>query len=119
MDEVTCIVCPNGCRIAKKNHGRKVTYVGNGCEKGLDYAREEFINPKRMITTTVRISGAREPLLSVRTSAPIARREVMELMRRLSEIEVNAPVKAGEVVFENGLDEGVVVVSTKNLDIDS
>ncbi|MFH1836120.1 MAG: DUF1667 domain-containing protein [Methanobacteriota archaeon] len=61
--------------------------------------------------------GGVEPLLSVRTSAPIPRQKIFELMTQLSKVEVNAPVKAGDVIFENGLGEGVVIVSTKNLDV--
>ncbi|MFH1836119.1 MAG: hypothetical protein ABH851_08025 [Methanobacteriota archaeon] len=53
MDEVTCIVCPNGCRITQKNHDREISYIGKGCEKGLYYEREEIANPKRILTTTV------------------------------------------------------------------
>ena len=44
MRELTCIVCPRGCRL-KIDDDLNVT--GNSCPRGAQYAKDELTNPKR------------------------------------------------------------------------
>ena len=64
--EMTCIVCPNGCRLAVRRAGDQITVKGNLCPKGIHFARDELTHPARSLTTTVRILGAALPVLSAR-----------------------------------------------------
>ncbi|NLZ52003.1 MAG: DUF1667 domain-containing protein [Thermoanaerobacteraceae bacterium] len=36
---------------------------GNQCKRGIQYATDEFLNPKRISTTTVKIDGAHLPVV--------------------------------------------------------
>ncbi len=59
MIELTCIVCPKGCRLrVDDENGYKVT--GNVCARGEAYGREEALDPKRTVTSTVRILFERQ-----------------------------------------------------------
>ena len=54
--------------------GRLVEIVevrGNSCRKGDDFARQEHVDPRRTVTTTVAIDGARWPRLPVRTNGAV------------------------------------------------
>ena len=66
---LTCIVCPMGCQIeVTLDHDGKVTGItGNTCKRGYDYAQNEFTNPTRTLTSTVRIKSETDKLLPVRT----------------------------------------------------
>ena len=63
---LTCITCPMGCELTAELNGGVVTAVtGNTCPRGAVYAKEELTEPKRMLTSTVRIDGGCLPLLII------------------------------------------------------
>lgn len=48
MKEMICILCPMGCHLSiDTKNDYKVT--GNSCSKGIVYAKEELIAPKRVV----------------------------------------------------------------------
>lgn len=97
MKELTCIVCPNGCHLTVDEN---LSVTGNRCPRGIDYAVSEMTHPVRMVTSTVKVLGG-ECRTSVRTSVPVSKElipEVMEVIRRLC---VTAPVKRGQILASN------------------
>jgi len=115
--EITCIVCPWGCQVKLKvKEGEIRNIEGNKCCRGIGYARQEFYNPKRVLTTTVKLKGGRLPLLPVRTNKPIPKGTPRRCMQYLANIEVKAPVKLGEVIVLNILGTEANIISTRNLD---
>lgn len=117
--EITCIVCPWGCQIKLKvKEGEIRNIEGNKCRRGIEYVRQEFYNPKRVLTTTVKLKGGRLLLLPVRTNKPIPKGMLRGCMQYLANIEVKAPVKLGEVIVPNILGTETNIISTRNLDSD-
>ena len=112
----TCIVCPNGCQILlKEENGRIVEVIGGECKLGEEYTRKEFMNPERVLTTTVRVEGGALPVLPVRTEKPISKKLIQGCMKKLAEVIVKAPIKCGEVVYANILDTGVNIIASRDL----
>lgn len=112
----TCILCPRGCSLkVQVEDGEVLSVKNNECEKGIRYANDEVKNPKRTLTTTVRIRGAKLPLLPVRTKEPIPKGKIFEAMKVLAEVEPEAPVAVGQVVYHNILDTGVDVIATRDM----
>ena len=75
---IICTVCPQGCRIAVAGEGSRIESVtGVSCPRGKAYAEQEFICPMRILTGSVRTSGAAEVLLPVRSADRIPRDRVM------------------------------------------
>lgn len=110
---IICTVCPTGCEMKVTGENGKVTsVVGNTCKRGEVYAASEFSDPVRTLTTTVRVTGGSEPLVPVRTEAPVPKRLIAEIMTLVREVTLEAPVARGTVVLENVLDTGVNVVTT-------
>jgi CxxC motif-containing protein len=117
--EITCIVCPWGCQVKfKVKEGEIKNIEGNKCRRGIGYVRQEFYNPKRVLTTTVKLKGSRFPLLPVRTNKPIPKKMLGKCMQYLTNIEVKAPIKLGEVIVPNILGTRTNIISTRNLDSD-
>ena len=57
--EITCIVCPIGCKILVRTDGILFELLdGNKCKKGIDYARNEALEPRRMLTSSVLVKNA-------------------------------------------------------------
>jgi len=114
--EIICISCPKGCRITVQNRGEEIISItGNDCPKGIKYAEEEFINPLRILPTTVKVLGGELPLVSVKTEKAIPKRLLLKAMAEIAEIEVKAPVKIGQVIKGDLMGTGVSLVATRNI----
>lgn len=115
--EIICTVCPRGCHIQVEGEGEKIISVeGNLCKRGLTYASAEFAHPVRILTTTVKISGVKNDLLPVRSKEPLPKEKIFDCMEVIRKVEVNTPVKSGEVIVSNICQTGVDIVATKTID---
>lgn len=116
IKEYTCIVCPNGCEIKMQTEGQEIKMIeGNLCDKGKEYVTQEFLAPKRMVTSSVAVLGGELPLASVRTSAPIPKEKIFEAVKEIKGITLTAPVHAGQVVISNLFGSGCDVIVTKTV----
>ncbi|MCC3868978.1 DUF1667 domain-containing protein [Terrisporobacter mayombei] len=114
--EITCIVCPKGCQMIVNNIDGQYIVEGNSCIRGAKYGVDEVTNPKRMITSTVRLEEAYLNMLPIKTSSSVQKNLVFEIMNILSTIKITAPVKVGDIIVKNVLNTGVDIVSTKTID---
>lgn len=116
--ELTCISCPIGCQLQVHIENGKVLAVkGNSCKRGEIYAQKECTNPTRIVTSSVRVIGGSVKVVSVKTSEDIPKNKVFDCVKALKGIEVNAPVKLGDIIVKNVADTGANIVATKNVDI--
>ncbi|WP_456398559.1 DUF1667 domain-containing protein [Mesoaciditoga sp.] len=115
--EMTCIVCPIGCHLKVKvdKDGKFLSVTGNRCPRGAEYAKQEVTNPRRVLPTSVKVKNGELPLVSVRTENAIPKRLIFEAMKVIKSIEVEAPVKRGQVIVENLLDTGVNLIATRTV----
>jgi len=112
-----CIVCPIGCELAAVHDGSHVIEVTGGrCKRGREYAEAEIFRPERIVTTTVRIEGAAVPLAPVRTSRPVARDVVNQVLRCAAELTCRAPARAGDVLVEDVAGSGADLVLTRTFE---
>jgi CxxC motif-containing protein len=115
---LTCIACPIGCALQLTHEGREIVEVrGASCDRGAKYAAQELLDPRRQLSTTVPIEGARAARLPVKVSRPIPRDRVLEAVRAIHRLRARAPVRCGEVLLQDLLGEpGVSVVATRSID---
>ena len=113
VKELTCIICPRGCRLTIDENNN---VAGNTCPRGKDYAISEMTNPVRTITSSVRVVNREDTLVSVKTSGPIPKGKIMEVMAEINKIAVKAPIKIGDIAKKDILGLGVDIVVTKNID---
>jgi CxxC motif-containing protein len=116
-----CVHCPKGCVISiKVPEGvdpkaedllESLEVSGNKCKHGLKYVHQELVEPRRVLTSTVRVVGS-ERMLSVRTTEPVPRADIMAVMGELAQIEVNPPVKTGQVIQSDLLGKGIDIIAT-------
>ena len=113
MKELTCIVCPRGCRL-KVDDNMEVT--GNACPRGKIYAVNELTNPTRTITSSIRVSNRPYTLVSVKTDKPIPKDKMFDVMKEIDKLSVEAPTQIGQIVKANilGLDSNIII--TKNIE---
>lgn len=114
---LTCIGCPLGCSIVvEMEKDTVVSVTGNTCPRGDAYARKEVTNPTRIVTSTVRIKGGKTAMVSCKTESDIPKGKMFEVIGKLKDVEVNAPVRIGDVLVKNVADTGVDIVATKNVE---
>lgn len=113
---ISCIVCPMSCvgevEIAD---GQVIQTVGFSCERGRAYAKTEVTDPKRVLTTTVRIHDGTLSLLPVVSRQPLPKGKIAACVRCLASVEVQAPVQEGDIVAENILGLGVDIIASRDV----
>ena len=114
MKELICIVCPKGCHLkVDEDNDYKVT--GNNCPRGAEYGKKELTHPMRVITSSIRIQGGTQARVSVKTSTDIPKEKIWDIMKRLDEVEVEAPVHRGDIIEKNICGTQANLVITKDV----
>jgi CxxC motif-containing protein len=136
MRELTCIVCPIGCRLSvEESPDGRLAVSGNRCARGALYAEEEIRSPKRVVTATCRIEwsakaggrsggkagGGAEALgglrrLPVRSSVSCPKEQVDELIADIYAVAVSPPIKRGAAIISNWKGRGIDVLASRSLE---
>jgi CxxC motif-containing protein len=116
-EKFVCVGCPIGCPLELQHEGDEIIEIeGNDCKRGAKYAKQEFSDPRRSLSTTVAISGAMWRRLPVKTTGQVPKDRVLEAARVIHELCCRAPVEAGQVLLEGLLGESDLdVVATRSM----
>ncbi len=115
---MTCVICPKSCEISAATRDGALEVAGAGCMRGEEYARMEIGDPRRVVTTTVRVKGGVLQLCPVRSSVPVRRNLLSECVRALAGDDFEAPVRAGDILVRNILGTGADIVATRDVPVD-
>ena len=113
MKEFICIVCPKGCHLKVDDNGN---VTGNTCIRGEKYGKQEAIDPKRTLTSTVKINSKLVRRLPVITSGEVPKGKVQEVVRYLDNVEVSAPIKVKDVIVKDVMGLGVDIIATRTIE---
>ncbi len=116
--EYTCIGCPIGCPLQLVHKGSKITEIsGYECDRGAKYAKQEFTDPRRQLSTTVEIVRGRLKRLPVKVTEPVEKGRILEAARKIHNLQVKAPVKLGQVLIKDILGQkGIDVVACRSVE---
>ena len=114
MKEVICICCPKGCHL-QVDEQNDYAVTGNGCPNGIAYGKEELTNPTRIVTSTVRAEGGLHPRCAVKTTLPVPKGMMMDVMKVLDSVVVTSPAKTGQVIVKDICGTGSDIVATRDL----
>lgn len=115
-EKIICVTCPKGCTLTVTREGETVVQIQNGCKRGHEYARQELVDPRRMVATSVKVRGGIHPLMPVYTAAPFPKPRIPELLALLRSIELQAPVTLDQVVVRDALGSGIDVKASRKMD---
>ena len=109
---LTCIVCPRGCALTVKfdEEGKVASVSGNACKRGVTYAENECTHPVRTVTTTVRCENGE--VIPVKTTCPIPKEMMMDIMKAINTTVAKNGLKVGDVVIEKVCATDADVVAT-------
>ena len=113
---LTCIGCPMGCPLELTIVDGEIREItGNECQRGEDYARQEYTNPSRMVSTTVTCVSGLWPRLPVKTAEAVPKNKVLAVVQALHTLEIEAPVQIGQVILGDIAQTGIAVIATRSL----
>jgi len=111
-----CIVCPESCEMEVVEKDGTFVFPTGICHRGQDYARQEIVDPRRILTTTVKLIGGEVQMLPVRTTQPIPREKLLKAMDQIAGITAEAPVQARDVVIPDVAGSGVALIASRSVD---
>jgi CxxC motif-containing protein len=114
--KITCIICPIGCKILVRTDGKQFEVLnGNKCKRGIEYSKNEALDPKRLLTSSVLVINGQWPLVSVKSSSAVPKEKIFSVLKEIKNKTVNAPVKMGQIIIKNAANTGVDIVATKSI----
>ena len=114
--ELVCVNCPMGCRVTVElENDQVVSFSGNSCPRGREYAIKECIRPERILTSPVKVNGGVHRVLPVITSKEIPLDQIFDAMEIVKKTEVNAPVHEGDVIICDILNTGADVIASRSM----
>ena len=116
LDRLTCVLCPVGCELEVKRDGStEVEVSGNQCDKGIPFAVEEVLHPRRNLATSIPVRGTASKMVSVRLSRPVPREMIFPILAEIARLRPEAPVRRGQVLIAGVLGTGVDVIATRTV----
>ena len=114
MSELVCIKCPIGCRIQVSETDNGLSISDYSCPRGKQYAEEETVCPKRIVTCLVKVEGSPEPL-SVKTDGEVPKEKIFDVIQEIKQLHLAAPVSLGQVLIPDVCQTGICVIATKRV----
>lgn len=107
--EFICITCPKGCVL--ETDGAQVK--GARCEKGQAFACHEWIEPLRVLTTTVRVkTGKGTYILPVKTASAVPLSRLSAIMKAIKALHLPEVPLLGTKMIVPGLPELLEIIVT-------
>ena len=115
---ITCISCPVGCPLTVTLTDGAVTKVeGQTCPRGELYAKKECVNPTRIFTSSVPVTGGTVAMLSLKTASDVPKDKLFACSEALKNVTVTAPVRIGDVIVADVAGTGVDIIATRNIPV--
>ncbi len=110
--EVICTACPRGCPLQVRVLPETVKVEGASCRRGTSFGEAEVRDPRRVLTTTVRVVGGAAPVAPVRSKTPLSRLSIEQALAELRTVTLMAPVALHQVVLTSVAGQEVAIVAT-------
>lgn len=113
---LTCTKCPMGCLLTLEVDGDNITVSGNNCNIGAKYGVNEYTNPVRTITTSVKVQTPNgDKMISVKSSDEVPKAKVFECLEEIKKATINKDeVNVGDVLIQNILGLDIDIIATRN-----
>ncbi len=108
--ELTCVECPMGCKITVEEKGGNKEFFGYSCPRGKLYAENEVVDPKRVVTSTVKTDSGK--VIPVKTDRPISKKYTFKVMEEINSIICTLPVNTGDIIKENVYGANIISAKT-------
>ena len=122
--EMTCIICPIGCRLtiqvmpekSDDSSEKQIQVSGNQCKRGEAYAKEEFSDPRRVVTATCAVDSQTQGRIPVKSSKPVPVEKVTQFLNVIYKQRLSAPVNCGDVLVRDVAGTGIELLATQSIE---
>ncbi|MBD3352558.1 MAG: DUF1667 domain-containing protein [Candidatus Lokiarchaeota archaeon] len=115
--DFVCVICPNSCRLhVEVGPTGEVDVQGYQCKRGFEYGIQEFLQPIRMLITTMKIENGVLPVIPVRSNKEVPRERIFDAIEVVNQTVAQAPVKMGDILVDNLLDLGIHVIASRDME---
>ena len=108
--ELTCVECPMGCKITVTEINGKKEFSGYTCPRGKLYAENEVVDPKRVVTSTVKTTSGK--VVPVKTDRPISKKDMFKVMKVINSTVCSLPVKTGDIIIKDVFGSNIISAKT-------
>jgi len=116
LDRLTCVLCPVGCELTVDTDAAgDIQVQGNQCDKGVPFAVEEVLHPRRNLATSLPVRGTAARMVSVRLTRPVPREMLFPILAEIAKLRPEAPVGRGQVLIADVLGTGADVIATRTV----
>jgi|LSQX01.1.fsa_nt_gb CxxC motif-containing protein len=115
VKQMVCTLCPMGCQLEITGTLAGYQVKGNSCPRGQGYAIQEVTDPRRRVTSTMRVNNGNRKLVSVKSSEAIPKDRIFDVIQAISEIDLEAPIQDGAVLLANVLGIGIDMIATSQV----
>lgn len=89
--------------------------TGHRCKEGIIYATTEALDPRRMLTSSILVHHGEWPLVSIKTSKPVPKKDIFKILNEIQNTSVEAPVKRGDILLKNVANLSIDIIATKTI----
>lgn len=112
---IKCQVCPVGCTLQTSNIDNKLIIEGNKCSRGVEYAKSVYEDSPQVLFGRCLLSNASMGRLPVKTTEAVPANLKNQVMEKIRNTSVNAPISKGQIIIKNILDLNIDVVSMRKV----
>lgn len=110
----TCPRCEKACSLQIDHQGQEIFSIrGHRCPVGVEFAQSLFGPPPKTVTASVRVKGGVYPSVPARTSRQVAADLVTKILHEANRLEVEAPVRVGQVLARNIAHSGADLIAAR------
>lgn len=110
--DLTCIICPRGCRLHIDDD---LNVTGNSCPRGAAYAKQEVLDPRRTLTSTVRCHSELLEVCPVKSAEALPKGKILDAMKEINAVTLTPPVHIGQVVVKDVCGTGIDIIATRDI----
>ena len=114
--KILCIRCPKGCELKVSKQKNDLKVEGNECRIGIDYAIEEIKNPRRIVSSTIKIINSNYPRLPVRTKDSVPKNKIKKVIEEIKSKTIKSPVKKDQIIIKNIANTGSDLIAERNME---
>lgn len=104
-----CIICPKGCALETDS----TQVAGARCEKGRAFAFQEWIEPLRVLTTTLRLKTKKgDHILPVKTASAVPLSRLSMIMKAIKALHLPEVPLIGSRITVPGFPEPLEIIVT-------
>lgn len=110
----TCISCPMGCSLKAEQNEDSIIITGNSCKNGEIYGIQEMTDPRRVLTTCIKVIDGDKKVLPCKSRKALPKELIKEAIKVINKNEVKAPIKMGDILIYDILGTGIDIIATGN-----